>query len=104
VDNLRLGRDVVGDCINDMVLTRNGWRSAGLRAGAEIIEVEIVCTDPIEHRRRVETRATEFPDVILPGWEAVAGRAYEPWDRGHLTIDTAGNSIDTCVQLVLAAF
>ena len=103
-DNLRLGRDVIGDCVNDIVLTRNGWRSAGLRAGAEIIEVEIVCTDPIEHRRRVETRATEFPDLVLPHWEAVAGREFELWDRGRLTIDAAGRSIDTCVELVLAAF
>jgi predicted kinase len=102
-DNLRLGRDVIGDSVNPWMLTRNAWRDAGLRAGAHIVEVEIVCTDVEEHRRRVETRESEVAGLILPDWRAVIGRDYHPWDRDHLTIDTAGRSVDACVKLVLAA-
>src|SRR5690349_16926495 len=43
-DNLRLGHDVIGDSVNPWMLTRNAWRDAGLRAGARVIEVEIVCS------------------------------------------------------------
>ena len=61
-DNLRLGRDVIGDSVNDWMLTRNAWRDVGLRTGAQVVEVEILCTDLDEHRRRIETRASETPD------------------------------------------
>ena len=41
-DNLRLGRDVIGDSVNPWMLTRNAWRDAGLRAGAHVVEVETI--------------------------------------------------------------
>ncbi len=102
-DNLRLGRDVIGDSVNGWSITRNAWRSAAARAGAKILEVETTCSNVEEHRRRVETRATEVPGLILPNWQAVITRDYEPWDRDHLTIDTAGRSIEDCTRLVRAA-
>jgi predicted kinase len=102
-DNLRLGRDVIGDSVNPSMLTRNAWRDTGLRAGARVIEVEILCADAEEHRRRVETRAHEIPGLVLPDWPAVKGRDYHPWDRDHLTIDTTGRSVAACIELILSA-
>ncbi|WP_035722507.1 ATP-binding protein [Bradyrhizobium sp. ARR65] len=102
-DNLHLGRDVVADSVNPWMLTRNAWRDAGLRAGAQVVEVEIVCTDVEEHRRRIETRASEVAGLVLPDWQAVIERDYHQWDRCHLTIDTAGRSVAACVELVRAA-
>jgi hypothetical protein len=102
-DNLRLGRSVIGDSVNGWPVTRNAWRDAGTRAGAQIIEVETICSDREEHRRRVETRDSEVPGLILPDWPAVIGRDYEPWDRDHLTIDTAGHSIEDCLKLIRTA-
>jgi predicted kinase len=102
-DNLRLGRDVIGDSVNPWMLTRNAWRDTGLRTGARVIEVEILCADVEEHRRRIETRAKEVPGLALPDWQAVIGRDYHLWDRDHLTIDTAGRSIAACIELILAA-
>src|ERR1700743_674528 len=40
IDNLRLGRDVVADCVNDWTLARDGWQAAGKRADAKVIWVE----------------------------------------------------------------
>lgn len=102
-DNLGLGRDVVSDAVNDCLLTRKAWRDVGLRTGAQVIEVEIVCTDLDEHRRRVETRTSQIPGLVLPDWRAVIERNYEPWDRDHLTIDTARSSIEASVARVLDA-
>jgi predicted kinase len=102
-DNLRLGRDVIGDSVNDWMLTRNAWRDVGLRTGAQVVEVEILCTDLDEHRRRIETRDSETPGLILPDWNAVIGRDYHSWDRDHVKVDTAGRSVAACVELVLAA-
>jgi predicted kinase len=102
-DNLRLGRDVIADSVNPWMLTRNAWRDAGLRVGAQVVEVETLCTDIEEHRRRIETRANDVPGLVLPDWRAVIGRDYHPWDRDHLTIDTASRSVAACVELVRAA-
>jgi predicted kinase len=45
-DNLRLGRIVVTDSVNDWMVTRNVWRDIGVRAGARVVEVEMVCSGP----------------------------------------------------------
>jgi predicted kinase len=102
-DNLRLGRDVIGDCVNDWQEARDGWRISASRAGAEILWFEIVCSDLTEHRRRVETRVSDIPGHVLPDWQAVIAREYHPWDRDRVTIDTAGKSISQSIAAMLAA-
>lgn len=102
-DNLRLGRDVIGDCVNDWAAARDGWQAAGERAGARLVWLQVVCSDPVEHRRRVETRTSEIPGLVLPDWAAVTARDYHPWDREGATLDTAGRSLADCVEAALAA-
>src|ERR1051325_6353574 len=75
-DNLRLGRDVIGDSVNPWGLTRDAWRDAGLGAGARVVEVEVVCSDVEAHRRRVETRPSDVPGLVPPTWAEVVGRDY----------------------------
>ena len=101
-DNLLVGRDVIGDSVNPWMLTRNAWRDVGVRAGAHVIEVEVVCSDREEHRRRVETRVSEVPGLVLPDWKAATSRDYHRWDRDHVIVDTAGRSLEECVAQVLA--
>jgi hypothetical protein len=98
-----LGRVIVADSVNDWMVTRDAWRDLGVRVGARVVEVEMVCSDPQEHRRRIETRATDVPGLVATDWAAVMERDYQPWNREHLTIDTAGSSVDHCVNQVPAA-
>ncbi len=100
--NLRLGHIVLADAVNALEIARQGWRDTAARAGAGCVEVEVACSDPMEHRRRVETRAVEVPGLVPPSWAEVAGRAWEPWPRPPLRIDTAGRGIEACVDEVLA--
>jgi predicted kinase len=102
-DNLKLGRTVVGDSVNPWMLTRNAWRDVGLGAGARMVEVETICSDAVEHRRRVETRVVDVPGLALPDWQAVITRDYHAWDREHLIVDTAGRSVAECVGEILKA-
>ena len=102
-DNLRLGLDVVGDSVNPWMETRDAWRDVGLRAGAQVIEVEVVCSDPAEHRRRVEARTSDLPGLIPPTWQEVSDRDYRPWTRERLVVDTAGRDPAACVAEVLSA-
>ena len=102
-DNLRLGWTVIGDSVNPWMLTRNAWRGAGLRAGVRVVEIETICSDLQEHRRRIETRRNEVPGLVLPSWQAVIERDYHAWDREHLVIDTAGSSVEECIERICAA-
>lgn len=91
--NLRLGRVVVADCVNPLAVTRDAWRQAAERAGSRIVEIEVICSDRAEHRRRVETRSTDVSGLKLPSWDDVLRRDYEPWDRSRIVIDTAARTV-----------
>ena len=102
VDNLRLGLDVVGDSVNPWMETRDAWRDAGVRAGAEVLEVEVVCSDPAEHRRRVEARVPDVRGLTPPTWQEVLDRDYRPWTRERLVVDAAGRDVEACVAEIRA--
>jgi predicted kinase len=87
-DNLRTGHTVIADCVNPLLITRQAWRAVAAHAASGIVEVEIVCSDPAEHRRRVEMRGTDFPGWTL-SWQRVVERDYEPWDRDCVRLDSA---------------
>jgi len=100
-DNLRLGRTVIADSVNPIPITRDAWRAVAERAGVPVLELEIVCSDEAEHRRRVETRQTDIAGLRLPTWADVQARDYEPWPRPVIVIDTAAASSDDAVDAVL---
>jgi predicted kinase len=85
-ENLRLGQTVVADAVNPI----QAWREVAAKAAVPLIEVEVVCGDADEHRRRVETRPGDIPGLALPRWDQVVTRHYEAWDRPVLRLDTAG--------------
>jgi predicted kinase len=91
--NLRLGRIVVADAVNPIRDARDSWRDIAEATAVLFCEVEIVCTDPGEHRRRIETRSSDIPGLLMPTWQEVVDCAYEPWDRPRLILDTAGRSV-----------
>jgi predicted kinase len=89
-DNLRLGLTVVADSVNPIRLTRDAWIDIAHRAQARAVEVEVVCSDLQLHRQRVETRSVNIRGLKLPTWNQVINREYDPWERAHIVIDTAG--------------
>lgn len=101
--NLALGATVVADSVNPLPVTRQAWRDAAARAGAGILEVEIACSDPVVHRRRVDNRRPDLPGLVQPTWQDVLARDYAPWDAPHLAIDTAGRAVADCLAELQAA-
>jgi len=91
--NMKLGQQVVADSVNPLGITRDAWRQAAANASAPCIEIEVICSDPAEHRRRVETRETDVAGLQLPSWDAVQRHHYESWDRPRVILDTAGRSV-----------
>lgn len=98
-DHLRQGQSVIADSVNPISTTRAAWRGVGQAAGVPVLEVEIICTDKAEHRRRVETRTGDIAGLVLPSWAEVTGRDYEPWSA-DLVIDTAATSMERQQELL----
>ena len=101
-DNLRLGRTVIADSVNPIALTRNAWRDVAARAGKPFIDVECICSDQSEHRRRVESRPTDIANFNLPTWEEVVIRDYHAWDDDRIVIDTAREPLNAAVTRLIS--
>jgi len=93
-ENLLMGRTVIADCVNPVAASRNGWRETANRCAARLIEIELICSDAAEHRSRVEGRSVDLSGHKQPTWDDVVNRDYEPWDREHLVLDTAADSVE----------
>jgi predicted kinase len=102
-DNLRLGRTVIADSVNPLQLTRDAWIGVATRAQVSAIEIEVTCSDPEQHQRRVETRVSDIGGLGLPSWQEVVSREYEPWERPHILIDTTSHSVAENVKRVREA-
>lgn len=100
-DQLRAGLTVIADSVNPLRETRNAWAEVARAAGVGLVEVEVVCSDEAEHRRRLESRDDGEARVNRPQWSDVVARNYEPWDRGRLVVDTAVRSVQECVALLV---
>ncbi|MEU2730472.1 AAA family ATPase [Streptomyces griseoviridis] len=100
-EHLQQGLTVIAESVNPLAVTRDSWKNVGSRAAVPVVEVEVVCSDPDEHRGRVTTRSIDIPDLPLPDWQQVLNRDYEPWDREHLVVDTAGQNPQESLALLL---
>ena len=99
-DNLRIGRTVVADSVNALQITRDAWLKVGQQAQVETIEIEVICSDSLEHRSRVERRSPDIFGLRLPSWEEVIAREYHPWNREHIVIDTAVTTVAQNVKIL----
>lgn len=100
-DNLRQGLSVVADSCNPIALTRAEWEGVAREAQASHVNIEVICSDLTEHRRRVETRSSQVAGLQLPSWQNVQQRQYEPWQTERIVIDTA-HPIHECQRALLA--
>jgi predicted kinase len=100
-DHLKQGLTVIADSVNPLPVTRQTWRAVAGAAGVPFAEVEIICSDQAEHRRRAETRTSGIPGLTPPTWEEIVERDYRPWDGDHIICDTAGRTVADCVTHLL---
>jgi predicted kinase len=100
-DNLRLGVSVVADSCNPIELTRREWERVALESNAHHVNIEVVCSDSQEHRRRVETRTCTVPGMKLPTWDQVENREYHQWTVGRIVVDTS-RSLEDCIAELLS--
>lgn len=102
--NLCLGGTVVIDAVNPLTTVRETWRAIADSTASRIVEVEVVCSDKTEHRRRVESREADIPGHTLPTWDEVQNRGYEPWSGDRLVIDSSKMSALDAANCIVDSF
>lgn len=102
-DQLAGGLTVVGDSVNPVAASRVGWRGAAARGGTALVDVELVCSDAAEHRRRLDARGADMPGLPPVTWQDVLDGGYEPWQGERLVVDTARLSPGEAADVVMAA-
>ena len=101
-DQLRAGRPVVVDAVNNVEQARAGWRALAREWDARLHFVEVTCSDKAEHRRRVESRTADLSGLEVPTWEQVSRRRWEPFAEPRLTVDHLGDSTSHARTVVAA--
>ncbi|MBW4791845.1 AAA family ATPase [Pseudomonas tolaasii] len=97
LSNLRLGHRVIADCVNPVRESREAWKAVASAADVELVDIQVTCSDRLEHQRRVEARTGDIPGLTPPTWQSVLAHEYEPWDEPPLTIDTATMTVEQAV-------
>lgn len=70
---------------------------------ARLLETEVICSDGVEHRRRVEARTADIAGFELPSWSSVMGGDYVPWTSPRLVVDMALLTREEAVAAIEAA-
>ena len=101
-DNLRMGRTVITDSINPDFMTRDAYKAVAETEAVSFLEVELVCSNKTEHRKRIESRKSDIVGLVLPTWPSVVAREYESWDRPHLVLDTGALTTQECLDKIMS--
>lgn len=88
-DNLEIGLTVIADSVNPIEITRNDYRKVATELNTSYFEVEVVCSNIVQHKTRIETRSSSIDGLKLPTWQDVLDRDYESWGTKSIIIDTA---------------
>lgn len=101
-DVLALGQTVVVDAVNDVEQAREQWRGLAERRGLPLAWIEVVCSDPDLHRRRLEGRQRDLPGFPEPVWDSLPARraGLGPWTDERLVLDSA-EALETNVERAL---
>ena len=96
-ENLDIGLSVVADSVNSIEITRAAWRTVANNRRAKYHEIEIICSDKAEHRRRLELREQRSGKIRTITWDDIIKRNHEPLYEhwiGYAVFDTSGESYE----------
>ena len=102
-DVLSTGGGVLVEGVNPLPITRRLWERTAVDAGSRLLQVELVCSDRDEHRRRVEQRVSDIEGLVLPDWRDVLQRDYAPWPEADLRLDTGRLEVTGAAELIARA-
>ena len=99
-DALALGQTVVADAVHGHAKGRSDWEAVAAKSGARHIWFHVICSDPAEHKSRIDARAAA--GATRGGdWSEITTRALVPPSADWPVIDTAGHSPEACLTGIL---
>ncbi|MBL1102543.1 AAA family ATPase [Streptomyces coffeae] len=86
---LGMGQPVIVDAVNAVEAARGQWRTLADRHGVPVVFIEVVCSDPVVHRRRLENRSRGIEGFAEPTWEVVERlrEEFASWADHRLVLD-----------------
>jgi predicted kinase len=102
-DMLQAGQTVIIDAVNPVEAARIAWRQLAAETKVPIVEIEVIRSDPADHRRHAESRVADIAGMVLPTWADIQNRQYEPWTEPHVIIDASGRTVDESAAEAVAA-
>ena len=99
---LRNGLAVVADAANTVESGRTVWRTVAEQAAVPLKVIEVVCSDPDVHRRRLESRRRGLVAYPEPSWDEVIRRGAEadPWTSPRIVVNSV-EELDVLVERAL---
>lgn len=87
---LGMGQTVIVDAVNAVEAAREQWRSLADRRGVPVVFIEVVCSDQLVHRHRLENRSRGIEGFAEPTWEVVERlrEEFASWADHRLVLDT----------------
>ena len=92
---------VVGQVLHPLLHAT--WADIAARSGVPLLNIEVICSDRLEHRRRVEQRQSDITGLTTPTWSSVANHEFEAWTQPILRLDTTSLSVDQAVEIIVGA-
>jgi len=100
---LAVGTPVVVDAVSPLPEARADWLELAGASNVPARMIEVVVSDPVEHRRRVEARRSDVAGLVVPTWRQVTAVTYEPWDTTRdgprLVVANDGSPDDAMVRV-----
>lgn len=100
-ENISLGHHVIIDAVNSVDIARQMWRDISEQEGIPIFQIEVICSNKSEHRRRVETRYPDIQGHILPTWSDIDNQNFELWRDSDLVLDTHNDDAKNGVDIII---
>jgi predicted kinase len=89
-EQLLRGNDVLVDAVNDAEEAREQWTSVAADLMTPLAFIEVYCSDPATHRRRLMERRRGIAGFPEPTWQSVVARQahFEHWGDARLRLDS----------------
>ncbi|HWU48175.1 MAG TPA: ATP-binding protein [Humibacter sp.] len=104
------GRTVIVDAVNAVEPARLQWRDLASRSDVSLRVIEVMCSDPELHRKRLSKRVRNLPHVDEVTWRAVEQSLedYREWNgecaaMPRITLDTVaplGHNVDAALAFI----
>lgn len=99
-ENLELDKNVIIDCCNPVLESRELWSKLSQVNSTKVVNIEVICSDKQIHQNRVETRYKSNPNKY-PTWQDVLDRDYQVWNQNIIKIDTANFNIEYSLKTLI---